>query len=210
VADLETLRALGLPFWLAGGFGTPDKLAEALAAGARGVQVGTAFALCEDSGMREDLRAQVRAGLREGSLDVRTDGRASPTGFPFKVAQLEGTMASPDVVAAREKVCDLGYLRTAFDRGDGSTGYRCPGEPDLVYIRKGGAPEDLEGRLCLCNGLAATAGIGQVRADGSQEQPVVTLGSDLPSMHAALDHFPSAWTAVEVVDWLMSGVPEAR
>ncbi|MGB9204009.1 MAG: nitronate monooxygenase, partial [Terriglobales bacterium] len=42
--DLERVSALGVPFWLAGGYGWPEKLAEALAAGATGVQVGTAFA----------------------------------------------------------------------------------------------------------------------------------------------------------------------
>ena len=44
VVDLDKIRALGSPFWLAGGYGSPEKLAEALAAGATGVQVGTAFA----------------------------------------------------------------------------------------------------------------------------------------------------------------------
>ena len=51
--DLAKMRALGLPFWLAGGYGSPEKLAEAIHAGASGVQVGTAFAFCEESGLKE-------------------------------------------------------------------------------------------------------------------------------------------------------------
>ena len=44
--DLQKIRDLGLPFWLAGEFGSPKKVEEALAAGAAGVQVGTASAFC--------------------------------------------------------------------------------------------------------------------------------------------------------------------
>jgi NAD(P)H-dependent flavin oxidoreductase YrpB (nitropropane dioxygenase family) len=44
VVDLGKIRELGLPFWIAGGAGTPDALRDALGAGAAGVQVGTLFA----------------------------------------------------------------------------------------------------------------------------------------------------------------------
>jgi nitronate monooxygenase len=50
--DLEKIRTLDVPFWLAGGYGSPEKLAEALDAGATGVQAGTAFAFCEESGLK--------------------------------------------------------------------------------------------------------------------------------------------------------------
>ena len=56
MVDLEKMRELGLPFWLAGGYGTAEKLREALAAGATGVQVGTAFAFCAESGLRDDYK----------------------------------------------------------------------------------------------------------------------------------------------------------
>ncbi len=42
--DIAAMRALGVPFWLAGGYGNPQKVREALDQGAAGVQVGTAFA----------------------------------------------------------------------------------------------------------------------------------------------------------------------
>jgi nitronate monooxygenase len=40
VPDLEAIKALGLPFWLAGSCAEPEKLDEALALGATGVQIG--------------------------------------------------------------------------------------------------------------------------------------------------------------------------
>ena len=55
--DLAKLRELGLPFWLAGGHGTNEGLQEALAAGAAGIQVGTAFAFCDESGLDPNTRS---------------------------------------------------------------------------------------------------------------------------------------------------------
>ena len=43
--NLAAIRQTGKPFWMAGGYGSWSKLEEALAAGANGVQVGTAFAM---------------------------------------------------------------------------------------------------------------------------------------------------------------------
>ena len=57
--DIDDLRALGVPFWLAGGYGNPEKLREALEQGAAGVQVGTAFAFSRESGMRADLKRRL-------------------------------------------------------------------------------------------------------------------------------------------------------
>src|SRR5690606_5459473 len=88
-ADLAKMAALGLPFWMAGAYGTPELVAEALGAGAVGVQVGTIFALSLDSGLADETRAQLLDQLRSDELTVRNDPRASPTGFPFKVATLE-------------------------------------------------------------------------------------------------------------------------
>ena len=48
--DMETIRQAGLPFWLAGGYGSREKLAQARSAGAEGVQAGSVFALAEESG----------------------------------------------------------------------------------------------------------------------------------------------------------------
>ncbi len=208
VVDLTKVAATGLPFWLAGGYGTPERLADARAQGAAGVQVGTVFALSSESGMRPELRSQLLTSLADGTLDVRTDGRASPTGFPFKVAQEPGTVAEPAVVQARERICDLGYLRTPYERDDGSVGYRCPSEPVDAFVKKGGALEDTEGRLCLCNGLLATAGHPQRRPASSgltEEPPLLTLGQDVDGARTLLDRYPDGWSAADVVAWLSDG-----
>src|SRR6185437_15444124 len=42
--NLADLRALGVPFWLAGGYGHAGQLQYALEQGAAGIQAGTAFA----------------------------------------------------------------------------------------------------------------------------------------------------------------------
>ncbi len=83
--DLSAFRKLGLPFWLAGSYGTPEKLAKALAEGAEGIQIGTAFAFCEESGTGAAIKRKVIHESRNGTTDVFTDPAASPTGFPFKV-----------------------------------------------------------------------------------------------------------------------------
>ncbi len=107
LADLAKMAELDLPFWLAGAYGTPERVAEALEAGAAGVQVGTLFALSVDSGLTDLTRGQMLDQLRSGDLDVRNDPRASPTGFPFKVATIEETASQEPVYAARPRLCDL-------------------------------------------------------------------------------------------------------
>jgi hypothetical protein len=114
-----------------------------------------------------------------GCLHVRTDPLASPTGFPFKAADLPGTLADAKLYAERERVCDAGYLRTPYRKPDGEVGYRCPAEPPVTYLRKGGKLEETLGRCCLCNGLIAAIGLGQRRRDGTSEPPIVTMGQDL-------------------------------
>jgi NAD(P)H-dependent flavin oxidoreductase YrpB (nitropropane dioxygenase family) len=202
-ADLARLAALGLPFWLAGTYGTPERLSEARAAGAAGVQVGTLFALSAESGLRADLRAQLLDEATDGRLRVRTDPVASPTGYPFKIAQLSGTLSDKERNQARPRLCDLGHLRVPYVRPGGGVGYRCPGEPVHTYRRKGGEEADTVGRSCLCNALLANVGLGQSRRDGYHEEPLVTLGSDLDGVHALLKRHPHGWSATEAVMWLL-------
>jgi NAD(P)H-dependent flavin oxidoreductase YrpB (nitropropane dioxygenase family) len=201
--DLDALTSLGIPFWLAGGFGSPDQLRAALEAGAAGIQVGSAFALCEESGIDASIRHDIITQALSGALRVRTDPLASPSGYPFKVVALHDTISDPEVYASRERVCDLGFLRTAYLRDSGTIGYRCPAEPEDDYVDKGGALEDTEGRKCLCNGLLATIGLGQKRRVGP-EPPIVTAGDDLERVVRALSVDGGAYTASDVVDYLLS------
>lgn len=181
-AKLEQIRALGLPFWLAGSFGRPGKLAEAQALGAAGVQVGTAFAFCDESGLTPQIKADTIAKSRRSQISIFTDPLASPTGFPFKILQAEGTVSEEDIYQARNRVCDLGYLRTAYRHLDGSIGYRCAGEPEKDYIAKGGNQGDTAGRKCICNGLLAAIGLPQSR-NGQNEPALFTAGIDANRIH---------------------------
>lgn len=210
VADLERMAALGLPFWLAGSYGTPEGLVQARAAGADGVQVGTIFALCTDSGLTDEIRTALLSQLADGSLAVRTEAGLSPTGFPFKVAQLPGTLSDVAVREARPRLCDLGYLRTPYLRPTGAIGYRCPGEPVHAYVRKGGTEEDTHGVACLCNALTANVGLQQTRQDGYTEPALVTLGADLDGARRLLAQHPDGWSAAQALDWLTQPVGAGR
>ena len=202
-ADLDKVAAVGLPFWLAGGYSTAAQVAQARSAGAAGVQVGTLFAVCKESGLDPAIRKELLTELGAGQLVVRTDPLASPTGFPFKVATLKGTMSEAEVYAARPRLCDLSYLRVPYEREPGDLGYRCPAEPVHMYIRKGGDIADTVGRKCLCNGLTAGIELGQNRRDGYREVPIVTLGADLDGVAQMLSDMPDGWTAVQAVDRLL-------
>jgi NAD(P)H-dependent flavin oxidoreductase YrpB (nitropropane dioxygenase family) len=202
-ADLAKVAAVGLPFWLAGGYATAAQVTDAISAGAAGVQVGTLFALCAESGLDPAIREEMLTELAAGELVVRTDPRASPTGFPFKVATLKGTMSQAEEYAARPRLCDLSYLRVPFERSPGELGYRCPAEPVHMYVRKGGDIADTVGRKCLCNGLTAGIQLGQSRSDGYNEVPIVTLGADLEGVSQMLSDLPGGWTAVQAVDRLL-------
>ncbi|MDB1088314.1 nitronate monooxygenase [Streptomyces sp. ACA25] len=200
--DLAGVARLGLPFWLAGGYGTPEGLAEARAAGATGIQAGTVFALCRESGLDPALRRQVRDRAALGTLTVLNAPDTSPAGFPFKVAGLPETLSEPDTYQERPRLCDLGYLRTPYLSPAGSVGYRCAAEPVDAYVRKGGAEQDTAGRRCLCNALTADIGLGQHRSDGYAEPALVTLGQDL----SCLEGLPSDdCSAADVVAHLLGG-----
>lgn len=208
VVDLAKLAELGLPFWLAGGTGSPAKLVEALEAGAAGIQVGTLFAFANESGIRADLKRKVLEQAAEKPVDVLTDARASPTGFPFKVVQLEGTASSCAVYQARERVCDLGYLRTAYRMDNGRLGYRCPAEPVDTYVKKGGELEETVGRKCLCNALLADVGFGQLRDPGVVEKPLLTSGDDLQRI-GEFAQGRLEYSAGDVLDYLLSALPNS-
>ncbi len=201
--DIEKVAKVGLPFWLAGGYSTPEHVQEALASGATGVQIGTIFSLADESGLDKALLLELREEIRTGHLVVRTDALASPTGFPFKVATLKGTLSELSMYEERPRLCDLGYLRIPYEKAPGTLGYRCSAEPTRVFIKKGGTEEGAKGKKCLCNALMANIGLGNSRGDGYTEQPMLTLGSDLSGPTAMFEIFPDGWSAVEAFNYLL-------
>ena len=201
--DPAKFAEIGLPFWLAGGYGRIGKLREARSLGAHGIQVGTAFAFCEESGFEPGLKSKIISEVKGGGLKIHTDAFASPTGFPFKVARAEGSIADPAVYQDRERVCDLGVLRETYQKPDGGIGFRCSAEPEEIYIAKGGDPSQVTGRICLCNSLCASAGIGQIR-HGQKEPQLITIGDDLDAVRESLLMGRDSYTAADVIERLLA------
>ncbi|MFV1996072.1 MAG: nitronate monooxygenase, partial [Verrucomicrobiales bacterium] len=201
IPNIEKVKELGKPFWLAGGFASPAKLKEALELGAAGIQVGTVFAYCEESGVTPEIKREVLNRCRDGTLCVSTDFQASPTGYPFKLISMEGEITTLDRSEGRKRVCDLGFLRQPYANGDSKVGYRCPGEPEEHYVKKGGRLEDTVGKQCLCNGLLATIGLGQERAEGA-EPPIITAGEDFSAVAELMRTSDENYRARDVIDYL--------
>jgi nitronate monooxygenase len=204
--DIPKLRELGVPFWLAGGYGHPEKLAEALALGAAGIQVGTAFEFARESGLASEYKEALLAKVIRGEAEVFTDPLASPTGFPFKVARLEHTSSEAEDYDGRPRICDLGFLREAYRTGDGTIGYRCAAEPVTVYVSKGGKLEDTVGRKCVCNGLLANIGLAQVRNGNRTERPLITAGDDIVTVAQFLKPGRLGYSAADVIERLLSAL----
>jgi len=205
---LEKIKALGLPFWMAGSWGTPEKLKEALSLGAAGVQIGTALAFSEESGFTAAIKQQAIQNIQKGTASIFTDPLASPTGFPFKVLSLKKSLSEARAYQARPRACDLGYLRQLYENAGGQIGYRCPAEPEAAYTAKGGRPEDTKGKKCLCNALLANIGLGQIRKSGYVENILVTSGDSILALRSFLkDDRP--YKAKDVIDWLLGRPPIA-
>ena len=208
--DLQAIRQVGLPFWLAGGYGSREKLQQALAAGAVGIQVGTVFALSQESGMKSNFRSGILNELRKTTDDaalVRTT-LFSPTGFPFKVVQLDGTLSDEAVYASRPRVCDIGLLQQLGLGKPDTEGarrlfQRCPAAPVEGFVNKRGLEHNTQERRCLCNGLLSCVGLGQVaerKGELFEEPAIVTLGNHLDGVRRLLRNGQSPYWVRDVVE----------
>jgi NAD(P)H-dependent flavin oxidoreductase YrpB (nitropropane dioxygenase family) len=200
--DWKALSAMGYPFWMAGGLGSRGGLKTAQEHGATGIQVGTLFAYCKESGLSSSVKTALLNRLRTGPVTVKTDPLASPTGFPFKVVDVPSSLSDESVYVARTRICDLGYLREAFRDPQGQVQFRCAAEPVANYIKKGGQLEDTLGRKCLCNGLMAAAGFPQTQRTG-EELPIVTSGDALEEIRPLLSPGEAVYCAQDVIDYLI-------
>jgi len=202
-ADLEAIAKIGLPFWLAGSYAEPERIEFALEHGAAGVQIGTAFAYCNESGLSDEIRNETLKMSKNGQARVFTDPVASPTGFPFKVLEMKGTNSEQAEYEKRTRICDLGYLRHAYKKPDGKIGWRCPSEPIEDYIKKGGKLEDTRGRKCVCNALMANIELGQVQKGGEHERALITSGDDVAHVARFLKPGQESYSAIDVIEYLL-------
>ncbi|MGE4319020.1 MAG: nitronate monooxygenase [Deferribacterales bacterium] len=204
--ELEKIKSLEVPFWLGGSWGEPGKLKAAIAAGAQGIQVGTIFAMCKESGFIDSIKKAIIQKLP----DVFTDPKASPTGFPFKVVKLQNTLAELEVYLKRPRICNLGYLRSLYKKEDGSIGYRCAAEPVDAYIAKGGEKEETEGRKCLCNALVANIGLPSLYKSGYVEQTLITAGDTLKKIREFIKEGSDSITAAEIIEILLRDIAPSK
>jgi NAD(P)H-dependent flavin oxidoreductase YrpB (nitropropane dioxygenase family) len=198
--DWSVMKKLGLPFWIGGSFASPKGLAEAIALGATGIQVGSIFALSEESGLDTELKREARRLAFSGQLQVKTDFRVSPTGFPFKVAVLDGTLSDEQIFLIHERTCSQGSLSTPYKRADGTVGFRCPAENVNQYKSKGGDVEDTGDRTCLCNALLSAASLGD--PGGSA---IVTLGDDLSFLRHLIHDENGSYRVAQAMKYLLGG-----
>ena len=189
-ADLAAIRAVGIPFWLAGGYGSRPKLQEALAAGANGVQVGTVFALSEESGMKPEYRSAILAAHEKRRGRCRSgahDHHFHRPAFPSRSPNSQDTLSEDDVYANRRRICDIGMLQQRGfskpdEHGQRTLFQRCPSAPIESYVKNRGLERNTEERRCLCNGLLSSVGLGQVKeiqGELVEEPAIVTLGNHL-------------------------------
>ena len=212
LVDLDEIASLGRPYWLAGSYASPARLEEAFNLGAAGIQAGTVFALSEESGMSQKYKDRIRRQAYKGEVAIITSLLASPTGYPFKVVQMEGTLSDPRVYDQRSRICDNSHLAQAYQKESGKIGFRCPAEPIKSYLRKAGtiiedlSLEDrsrLERSCCLCNGLLATVGLGQVSRRG-EEPPIITLGDNTAFMRELIKEENGSYSAYDALRYLLS------
>jgi nitronate monooxygenase len=137
-----------------------------------------------------------------------TDFEASPTGYPFKRVEREGLSEELAAQRARNRVCDLGYLRRPYSDA-GNIGYRCPGEPVDTYVKKGGEEPETMNKLCLCNHLFATIGLGQIR-DRGEELPLLTAGEELVEIASFVDPSSGLLNAERVIRIMTGQAPSSR
>lgn len=197
--DFNELVKNGIPFWLAGGYA--DNLQGALELGALGIQAGTIFALAKESGMDSEIRRKIVELAFTGKLDVVNSAIASPTGFPIEIAQLDGTLSDPLKYDSRLRACTLGYLVELYEAKNGNIATRCPAEPIGAWLGKGGKLEDALNRICLCNGLLASAGFG-IETKQGQEPPVVTLGKVTEFIQRIIEDPYQEYTAKEALQFI--------
>ena len=201
--DTDAILALDVPFWLAGSYGSPEEITQARSQGAAGVQVGTIFSLADESGLKASLKHEIIKSCQDGTAKIKTDPVASPTGFPFKVISVPGTLSEDEVYADRKRMCDLGYLREAYELPNGDLAWRCRADNPKEFARRSGNIEECVGKKCLCNALMANIGLSQIRGEGYEELPLVTCGDDLSGILGVTSSGKFSYTSSDVIDYLL-------
>ncbi|HHU36786.1 MAG TPA: nitronate monooxygenase [Treponema sp.] len=202
--DYAKIIGLNVPFWLGGSFSKKESLSETISQGAQGIQVGTLFAFCRESGLMPTLKRKFLETVRAGTAIVFTHPSASPTGYPFKLGVLDGTLSESEVYKKRTPLCNMGYLRELFKTPEGTIGYRCSAENKKAYVKKGGKLERTDEARCLCNALLANIGLGMKYASSYLEEPLLTVGTHLESLKELIQQVGLDYSSKDVILFLKS------
>ncbi len=194
--DYNEMRKLGVPFYLAGGFASPKKMAEAAEVGAIGVQVGTIGALANESNLRDDLKKYARHMGYLGKLIVIRDRKASPTGYGFMVAQIPDTLSDKQNLIEDERICDIGQLRVPYIRPDGKIIFNCSADNLDIFEHKGGNREMTIDKKCLCSGLCNTSDLLQNR------KAIVTLSPELGFLRELMSNPDDSYSIIDALRYL--------
>ncbi len=200
--DYAKMVGLSIPFWLGGSYSMEESLEKAGTEGAWGIQVGTLFAFCRESGVLPELKKRFLEAVAAGKEAVFTHPLASPTGYPFKFAVLRETLSEKVEMVKRIRVCNIGLLRQLYKTPEGKIGYRCPAENEEAFARKGGDRSLSSEARCLCNALMANVGLGMKYAGGYLEKPLLTVASQLESLRRLIRKAGFDYTAADVVRFL--------
>lgn len=195
--NFEKLHSLGLPFWIGGSLASPEGLRHAQAMGAVGIQAGSIFALAQESALEDRQKRLIRRMGFRNNLRVITS-EWSPTGFPFKVIELPGTLSDRVTYENRKRICNLSYLATLFRRPDGVIVFRCGAEPEAKYLHKGGALEGSRDKRCLCNGLLSAVELGH-----PNEPQIFTLGDDIRFLQKLMTNEDDSYTVSDAMKYLL-------
>jgi nitronate monooxygenase len=200
--DYAKMVGLGIPFWLGGSYSLPESLSASRTEGAAGIQVGTLFAFCRESGILPELKKRFLDAVAAGKALVFTHPDASPTGYPFKIGLLKNTLSELTEFLGRKRICNMGLLREPYQGADGTIGYRCPAEPESVFAAKGGNTVRSPNARCLCNALLANIGLGMAYAGGRLEKPLLTVGKHLDSLRQLIQKVGTDYSAIDVLRFL--------
>ncbi len=179
--DLAKIRELGLPFWLAGGYGTARKAARgARRRRGRASKSARRSRSAPNRGCGKTTSARCSRKSPPGRRRSPPIRSPRPTGFPFKVAQL-----GRDALRARRLQGPGAHLRSGLParsvpdaKTERSATAARPSRNRSTY-RRAAKLEETDGRKCICNALLATVGYPQVRKGHRVEPGIVTSGNDL-------------------------------
>ena len=188
----------GAALWLAGSCASPERLREAQAAGP------AACRWAPPLGSVRNRPSPRRSSGRPWRAGIAARHPSGPISAPRRRGIRSRWPPSPGRSPTRprrgrERICDLGYLRSATGGRTGAwvTAAR---RARAAYLAKG-APERIEGSQCLCNGLMGTIGLAQ--APGRRELALVTSGEDLGFLAHLAPEGAAGYTAADVVRYLL-------